>query len=121
MLIKRAADFVFSLLGFLLSSPLFLFIMLVVKLDSKGPVFFRQKRIGIRKKCFNMYKFRTMRTDTPKNVPTHMLENPKQYITRVGKILRKTSLDELPQLINILLGDMSHGYLKEIENYILCL
>src|SRR5690606_31583169 len=75
--------------------------------DSKGPVLFKQKRIGRYKKHFNILKFRTMHIDTPKDTPTHLLENPEQWITRMGKFLRKTSLDELPQIINILKGDMS--------------
>ena len=77
------------------------------KKDSSGPVLFKQKRVGIHKTHFNILKFRTMRTDTPKDMPTHMLADPEQYITKVGKFLRKTSLDELPQIINILKGDMS--------------
>jgi O-antigen biosynthesis protein WbqP len=81
--------------------------MLAIKVDSKGPVFFKQKRVGKNKKHFEILKFRTMRTDTPKDTPTHLLEDPEQWITRVGGFLRKTSLDELPQIINILLGDMS--------------
>ena len=72
-----------------------------------GPILFKQKRVGIHRSFFQIYKFRTMRIDTPKDVPTHMLENPEQYITKVGKFLRKTSLDELPQIFNILKGDMS--------------
>jgi O-antigen biosynthesis protein WbqP len=75
--------------------------------DSPGPILFRQKRVGIHKKYFHILKFRTMRIDTPKDMPTHMLANPEQYITRVGKFLRRTSLDELPQMFNILKGDMS--------------
>jgi O-antigen biosynthesis protein WbqP len=79
----------------------------MIKLDSKGPVLFKQKRIGRNKKHFYILKFRTMRIDTPKDTPTHMLENPEQWITKVGKFLRKTSLDELPQLINVIKGEMS--------------
>ena len=104
---KKFIDLFLSLLGVTFLSPLFLFIMLVIKLDSKGPVFFRQKRVGIHKKHFYILKFRTMRIDTPKDVPTHLLTDPEQYITKVGKFLRKTSLDELPQILNILKGDMS--------------
>lgn len=104
---KKFIDLFLSLSGVTFLSPLFLFIMLVIKLDSKGPVFFRQKRVGIHKKHFYILKFRTMRIDTPKDVPTHLLTDPEQYITKVGKFLRKTSLDELPQILNILKGDMS--------------
>ena len=82
-------------------------ISVVIKLESKGPVIFKQKRIGRYKKNFTIYKFRTMRNDAPKDMPTHMLKNAKGCITKVGNILRKTSLDELPQLVNILKGDMS--------------
>ena len=88
-------------------SPVFLILIIAIKLDSQGPVFFKQKRVGIHKSHFNILKFRTMRIDTPKDTPTHLLENPDQWITKVGKFLRKTSLDELPQIINIFLGDMS--------------
>ena len=105
--VKRGIDFVLSFVGLVILSPLFLLLVLAIKIDSKGPVLFRQKRVGIRKSHFNILKFRTMRTDTPKDMPTHLLKNPEQYITKVGKFLRKTSLDELPQIINILKGDMS--------------
>ena len=90
-----------------LISPLFLGLMLAVKLSSPGPVFFRQKRVGLYATYFEILKFRTMRIDTPKDVPTHQLQNPEQYITKVGAFLRRTSLDELPQLINILKGEMA--------------
>lgn len=96
-----------SVLGLFLLSPLFLCLMIAIKLDSKGPVFFRQKRVGIHKTHFYILKFRTMRIDTPKDMPTHMLKNPARYITRIGRLMRETSLDELPQIINILKGDMS--------------
>lgn len=105
--IKRILDIVLSLIGLIILSPFFLLLTISIKWDSKGPVFFRQKRVGIHKTHFEILKFRTMRIDTPKDMPTHMLSNPEQYITRVGKFLRKTSLDELPQIINILKGDMS--------------
>lgn len=105
--LKRAIDVLLSGLGLVILSPVFLILIVAIKLDSKGPVLFRQKRVGIRKSHFNILKFRTMRIDTPKDMPTHLLQNPEQYITRVGKFLRKTSLDELPQIINILKGDMS--------------
>lgn len=107
MKIKRFLDIFLSSMGLILLSPLFLTLILAIKLDSKGPVFFRQKRIGIRKSYFNILKFRTMKIDTPKDTPTHLLEKPEQYITRVGRFLRKTSLDELPQIWNILVGEMS--------------
>ena len=86
---------------------IFLIISIIIKITSPGPIFFKQKRVGIYKSHFMILKFRTMRTDTPKDMPTHLLANPEQYITRVGRILRKTSLDELPQIWNILRGDMS--------------
>ncbi|MCI8416039.1 MAG: sugar transferase [Lachnospiraceae bacterium] len=105
--VKRGIDIGLSAVGLFLLSPLFLILIVAIKLDSRGPVFFRQKRVGIHKTYFQILKFRTMEVDTPKNMPTHMLKNPEQYITRVGKFLRKTSLDELPQIINILRGEMS--------------
>ena len=105
--IKRLIDIVASLLGCIILSPLFLILCIAIKVDSRGPILFRQKRVGIHKTYFNILKFRTMRIDTPKDMPTHMLSNPEQYITKVGKFLRKSSLDELPQIINILKGDMS--------------
>lgn len=106
-IVKKILDRVLALLGLIILSPLFLLLMLAIKLDSKGPVFFKQKRVGIHKSHFFILKFRTMRIDTPKDTPTHLLSNPKQYITKVGGFLRKTSLDELPQIINILKGDMA--------------
>ena len=105
--IKRILDIVLSLLGIIFLSPIWLLIMLAIKVNSRGPVFFIQKRVGYQKRFFNIYKFRTMRSDTPKDVPTHLLSDPDQWITKVGRFLRNTSLDELPQLINILKGDMS--------------
>lgn len=105
--IKRCIDFILSLLGLIILSPIFIILILFIKLTSPGPVLFKQKRVGINKTHFNIYKFRTMKIDTPKDMPTHLLENPDQYITSIGKFLRKTSLDELPQLINIFKGDMS--------------
>lgn len=104
---KRTLDIVLSFLGMLVLSPFFLLLVLAIKLDSKGPVLFKQKRVGLHKKHFYILKFRTMRIDTPKDTPTHLLENPEQWITKVGKFLRKTSLDELPQIWNIFVGDMS--------------
>ena len=105
--IKRLLDVVLSACGLLVLSPLLLLLCLAIKLDSPGPVFFKQKRVGIHKSYFNILKFRTMRIDTPHDMPTHLLHDPEQYITRVGRFLRKTSLDELPQLWNILKGEMS--------------
>ena len=104
---KRTLDIVLSFIGMIVLSPFFLLLVLAIKLDSKGPVLFKQKRIGLHKKHFYILKFRTMRIDTPKDTPTHLLENPDQWITKVGKFLRKTSLDELPQIWNIFVGDMS--------------
>lgn len=106
-LIKRTIDFVLSLCGLIILSPIFIILCIWIKLDSKGPILFKQKRIGINKTQFNIYKFRTMYIDTPKDTPTHMLSNPDQFITKAGKFFRKTSLDELPQIINILKGEMS--------------
>ncbi|MBK5500702.1 sugar transferase [Peribacillus sp. TH14] len=105
--IKRLIDIILSILGLIILSPIFLFLILAIKLDSKGPVLFKQKRVGIYKTHFNILKFRTMRIDTPKDTPTHLLQNPEQYITKMGKFLRKTSLDELPQIWNIFVGQMS--------------
>ncbi len=105
--IKRIMDLVLSLIGMMILSPIFLLLALSIKIDSRGPVFFKQKRVGKNKKYFYILKFRTMRTDTASDIPTHMLENPDIFITRLGKYLRKTSMDELPQIINILKGEMS--------------
>lgn len=105
--IKRKLDFIISWLGLIILSPLFAVLIIWIKLDSKGPVLFKQKRVGIHKRHFMIYKFRTMRTDTPKDMPTHLLKNPEKYITGAGHFLRKTSLDELPQILNILRGDMA--------------
>lgn len=104
---KRVLDFLLALVGLIVLSPVFLILIVFIKLDSKGPILFKQKRVGIHKTHFEILKFRTMKIDTPKDMPTHMLVNPEKYITRVGKLLRKTSLDELPQIINILKGEMS--------------
>ena len=105
--LKRFIDIVLSFLGIVVLCLPILIIVIAIKLDSNGPVFFKQKRVGIHKTHFNILKFRTMRIDTPHDMPTHMLSNPDMWITRVGKFLRKTSLDELPQLFNIFVGDMS--------------
>lgn len=104
---KRKIDLMLSLTGLVVLAPLFIGIMVAIKLESKGPVFFKQKRVGIKQSHFNILKFRTMRIDAPKDTPTHLLSDPDQYITKVGKLLRKTSLDELPQIINILKGEMA--------------
>ena len=105
--IKRLLAVILSLCGMIVLSPLLLILCLAIKIDSPGPIFFRQKRVGIHKQHFNILKFRTMRIDTPHDMPTHLLHDPDQYITRMGHFLRKTSLDELPQLWDILVGSMS--------------
>ncbi|HAR1378968.1 TPA: sugar transferase [Enterococcus faecium] len=105
--LKRGIDLLLSLAGIIVLSPILLILCLAIKIDSKGPVIFKQKRVGKNKTHFYIYKFRTMKVDTPQETPTHLLSNPDFFITRVGKFLRKTSLDELPQLFNILKGDMA--------------
>ena len=105
--VKRALDFTLALLMLIPASLVMIPLAIWVKLDSPGPVLFKQKRVGIHKKLFPILKFRTMRIDTPKDTPTHLLENPEQWITKVGSFLRKTSLDELPQIFNIFIGQMS--------------
>ena len=105
--LKRGIDFLLSLVGIIVLSPILLILCIAIKIDSKGPVIFKQKRVGKNKSHFYIYKFRTMKVDTPQETPTHLLSNPDFFITRVGKFLRKTSLDELPQLFNILKGDMA--------------
>ena len=105
--IKRLLAIVLSLAGIICLGWLLVILSVAIKLDSPGPVLFRQKRVGQGKSHFYILKFRTMRIDTPKDMPTHLLASPQQYITRVGRFLRKTSLDELPQLFNILLGHMA--------------
>ncbi|GEN51421.1 sugar transferase [Alkalibacterium pelagium] len=105
--LKRGIDIVLSLLALIALSPLFLILCIAIKLESEGPILFKQKRVKQYKKHFYILKFRTMRIDTPKDTPTHLLTNPDQWITKVGKFLRKTSLDELPQIFNILKGEMS--------------
>ena len=104
---KRFLDIVLSGVGILVLLPVYLLLAAAIKIDDPGPVFFRQKRVGIHKSHFQILKFRTMKMETPKDVPTHLLENPEQYITRVGRILRKLSLDELPQIFQIFTGEMS--------------
>lgn len=104
---KRLIDITLSLIGIVVFLPIWVLLVLAIVIDNPGPVFFTQKRVGLHKKFFNILKFRTMKTSTPHDVPTHLLENPDQYITRVGRILRKTSLDEIPQILNIFVGQMS--------------
>ena len=104
---KRLIDIVLSGCGILVLSPVYLIVAIAIKIDDPGPVFFRQKRVGLHKTHFNILKFRTMKMETPKDTPTHLLQNPEQYITKVGGILRKTSLDELPQIFQIFTGKMS--------------
>ncbi len=104
---KRGIDCILSLIGLILLSPILLIIAVIIKITSPGPVLFKQERMGKDNKHFRIMKFRTMRIDTPKDCPTHMLENPDQFITKIGHVLRKTSLDELPQLWNIFVGDMA--------------
>lgn len=107
IIIKQILDFILAVIGMLLLWPFFLIIAIVIKSTSKGPILFRQKRLGRNKKEFYILKFRTMRIGTPSDMPTHLLQDPDFFITKVGKFLRKTSLDELPQIINILKGEMS--------------
>ena len=104
---KRLIDLILSACSILVLSPVMLILVIAIKLDSPGPVLFKQKRVGQHKSHFHILKFRTMRIDTPKDCPTHLLENPEQWITKVGSVLRKTSLDELPQIFNIFVGHMS--------------
>lgn len=105
--IKRLLDFLLAMAASIVLLPLFLVFICWIKSDSKGPALFKQKRVGIHKSYFYIYKFRTMKTDSPKDIPTHQLKNPEQYITNSGRFLRKTSLDELPQLFNVIRGEMS--------------
>jgi O-antigen biosynthesis protein WbqP len=107
LVIKRVFDIILSSVAILVLAIPMCVVAIIIKLDSKGPVLFKQKRVGINKTHFNILKFRTMRIDTPKDAPTHELQNPEKWITSIGKILRKTSIDELPQLFNIFVGDMS--------------
>lgn len=105
--IKRVIDIILSFVGLIVLFPVFLILIFAIELDSRGSVLFKQKRVGKGKILFNILKFRTMRIDTPKDMPTHLLENPEQYITKMGRFLRKTSLDEIPQIWNIFIGQMS--------------
>lgn len=126
--IKRILDFILSLVGIVVLLPIFIIISIAIRLDSEGPIIFKQKRYGKDKKVFNIYKFRSMSINAPRNEKTRNLYNSDKYITRVGSFLRKTSLDELPQLFNILLGQMSiigprpvilkeHELIKKREKY----
>ena len=105
--IKNILDFLLAFIGLIILFPFFIIFSIIIKLESKGPIFFKQERIGKDKKHFKIYKFRTMRVDTPKDMPTHMLRGAESYITKFGGFMRKTSIDELPQLINILKGEMA--------------
>lgn len=106
-IVKPILDVTLSFLALIVFSWLFLIIIIAIELDDPGPVFFSQKRVGIHKGYFKLYKFRSMKMSTPHDTPTHLLENPEQYITRVGRFIRKYSLDEIPQIVNILKQDMS--------------
>lgn len=105
--VKRAIDVILSLGGLIVLSPVYAIVALAIVIENPGPVFFTQKRIGQNKKYFKLHKFRSMKISTPHDVPTHMLENPNQYITKVGKFIRAHSIDELPQIYDILIGNMS--------------
>lgn len=105
--IKRLIDIVISFMGLVILSPVYLIIAITIKIDDPGPVFFTQKRVGKNKQYFKLHKFRSMKMATPHDVPTHMLENPEQYITKVGGFARRHSLDELPQVWDIFIGNMS--------------
>ncbi len=104
---KRLIDIVLSGVGIIVLIPFWIIIGLCIVISDPGPVFFSQKRVGKNKKLFPILKYRTMKVDTPHDVPTHLLQNPEQYITKIGAFLRKTSLDELPQIFNIFVGQMS--------------
>ena len=128
IIIKNIIDFILSLIALIILLPFFCIFAIIIKLESRGPIFFKQKRIGKDKKEFYIYKFRTMRTDTPKDMPTHLLKDAESYITKSGKVFRKTSIDELPQIINILKGQMSiigprpalwnqYDFIKERDKY----
>lgn len=106
-IVKRGIDIVLSLIGLILLSWFYLLVIIAIKIDDPGPVFFTQKRVGKDKKFFPLHKFRSMKMCTPHDTPTHLLENPEQYITKVGKFMRKYSIDELPQIWDILVGNMS--------------
>lgn len=106
-MLKRLVDFLVSLILLIIISPLFVVIIILVKFSSNGPIIFQQKRIGLNNKEFTIYKFRTMHFEAPKNMPTHLLEDADKFITPIGCFLRKSSFDELPQLFNIIKGEMS--------------
>ena len=106
-IVKRALDLILSAAAMILLSWLYLLLAIIIKLDDPGPVFFSQKRVGKGKRYFQLHKFRSMKMCTPHDMPTHMLEKPDQYITRVGRFLRKSSLDEIPQVWDIFVGHMS--------------
>lgn len=105
--LKRVIDLFLAVIALVILSPLLLCLIIIIKIDDPGPAFFKQKRVGVNKSIFLLYKFRSMKMNTPSDTPTHLLKNPEQYITRIGKFLRKSSMDELPQIWNILKGDMS--------------
>lgn len=105
--LKRIIDLLVAILSVVILSPLFLLICILIKVDSKGPILFKQRRVGKDKKEFMILKYRSMKTDAPKDQPTHLLENPEAHITKIGSFLRRTSLDELPQFFNIIAGQMS--------------
>lgn len=105
--LKRTIDVILSFLGLIILSPIFAILALLIVIDDPGPVFFTQKRVGLNKTFFKLHKFRSMKMSTPHDTPTHLLENPDQYITKIGKFLRKSSLDELPQIWDIFVGNMS--------------
>lgn len=105
--VKRVLDVILSGLGLIVLSPVFLGMVIAIKADDPGPVLFIQKRVGKNKKYFKLHKFRSMKMSTPRDVPTHMLDNPDQYITKVGRFMRRTSIDELPQIWDIFVGNMS--------------
>lgn len=105
--VKRLLDIILSFGGLVVLSPVFLYLFIAIKVDDPGPVFFTQKRVGKNKRYFKLHKFRSMKMSTPHDVPTHMLENPEQYITKIGKFIRAHSLDELPQIWDIFIGNMS--------------
>ncbi len=105
--IKRLLDILLAFWGLVLLSPVFLIFSILIKIDDPGKVFFSQKRVGRNKRIFKLHKFRSMKMSTPHNTPTHMLDNPEQYITRIGKFIRRHSIDELPQIWDIFIGNMS--------------
>lgn len=105
--IKRLLDIIISFFGLVILSPVLLIISVMIKVEDPGPILFTQKRVAINKTYFKLHKFRSMRMDTPHDVPTHMLDNPDKYITKIGKFIRSHSLDELPQIWDIFIGNMS--------------